>query len=76
MNQYFTTARYGYRVGHLDIQSHIQNATGQAAINRKKFKMTVMNGVGWKSHEKEWWHFELPQAGQSESQDIPYDVSL
>ncbi len=58
-----------------DIQSHIQNATGQAATNRKKLH-DCMNGVGWKSYEKEWWHFELPQAGQFESQDIPYDTSL
>ena len=57
-------------------ESHIHKTTGQAALNRTILH-DCMNQFGWNSYEKEWWHFELPEARQLESQDIPYfDTSI
>ena len=54
-----------------DVQSHIQNATGQAKENRLLLHHH-MNESGWNSYEKEWWHFEMPTASTLDFLDIPY----
>ena len=54
-----------------DEQSHIQNATGQAKENRQLLHHH-MNEIGWHSYDKEWWHFEMPDAHKLDILDIPY----
>ena len=54
-----------------DEQSHIQNAKGQVKENRQLLHHH-MNEIGWKSYDKEWWHFEMPMAHNLEILDIPY----
>jgi zinc D-Ala-D-Ala dipeptidase len=54
-----------------DSESHIQNATGQAMENRRLLH-SYMNEFGWVSYEKEWWHFEMPDAKNLDILDVPY----
>ena len=51
--------------------SHTFNATG-AVLRNRLLLQHLMTDVDFVGYEKEWWHFEMPTAGQYALRDIPY----
>ena len=54
-------------------ESHTFHAQGEALQNRLLLQ-GIMRAHGWVGYEKEWWHFELPNASEYPLFDIPYST--
>ena len=56
------------------VASHTLQTTGRSLQNRLLLQR-LMTSHGFVEYEKEWWHFEMQNAGQYSLRDIPYGLS-